>query len=295
MGPEAAPLGKDGGGTVLPNGSGRSMVRWAGALVCLAACLLPATAPAGAAPRHVVSLNLCTDELLLLLAAPEQIASVTSLAHDPLESPLWRTARRYPANDGSLLSVAPLRPDLVLATGGGGRDRDAIARSLGARIVTLPYPTTLGDMIASVRTVARALGRAQDGEAVAARIAAARADAPRRTRDTIFLTGGGRTIAPDGLGAQWLALAGLRQRPIPGERVSIETLLIHPPAILLRSDYRAGQMSREADWLAQPALRRVPSRRITIEGRRWTCMGPTLLPEILRLRALVNPRKEPTR
>ena len=48
-----------------------------------------------AAPRRVASLNLCTDELLLALAAPEQIMSVTHLAQDPAETPLWRQARRY--------------------------------------------------------------------------------------------------------------------------------------------------------------------------------------------------------
>ena len=53
----------------------------------------------------VASLNLCTDELLLTLAAPGQIVSVTHLAHQPQETILWRQARRYPLNDGSLLSV----------------------------------------------------------------------------------------------------------------------------------------------------------------------------------------------
>jgi iron complex transport system substrate-binding protein len=41
------------------------------------------------------SLNLCTDELLLLLADPRQIASVTHLSQRPEETPLWQEARRY--------------------------------------------------------------------------------------------------------------------------------------------------------------------------------------------------------
>jgi iron complex transport system substrate-binding protein len=50
-----------------------------------------------------VSLNLCSDELLLLLAAPEQIASLTHLSGKPEESPLWQQAQGYPANDGPWL------------------------------------------------------------------------------------------------------------------------------------------------------------------------------------------------
>ena len=53
----------------------------------------------------VASLNLCTDEYLLLLARRNEIASVSFLSQDPLESPLWRSARRYPANRGSIEDV----------------------------------------------------------------------------------------------------------------------------------------------------------------------------------------------
>ena len=85
--------------------------------------LSAAAAGASAAPRRVASLNLCTDELVLLLAAPGQVASVTYLSQDRREAALWRQARGSAANDGTLLSVAALRPDLVVTQGGGdGRD-----------------------------------------------------------------------------------------------------------------------------------------------------------------------------
>src|SRR4029079_8541764 len=69
---------------------------------------------------RVASLNLCTDELLLALAEPDQIASVPHLAQRPLEYANWKEARRYSKNDGSLLSVVGPRAGLVLTLGGGG-------------------------------------------------------------------------------------------------------------------------------------------------------------------------------
>ena len=87
----------------------------------LLAASLALAAPADASPRRVASLNLCTDELVLMIADPAQIASVTHLSQSPAETPLWRLARRHARNDGSLLSVAPLRPDLVVTMGGGAR------------------------------------------------------------------------------------------------------------------------------------------------------------------------------
>lgn len=250
----------------------------------LLAASLALAEPAQGAPQRVASLNLCTDELVLLLAAPEQIVSVTHLAHDFAETPLWRQARRHARNDGSLLSAAAHRPDLVVTMGGGGRDRRRIAERLRIRILDLPFARSLADVEASIRRLATELGREEAGAALLRRLEALRASAPAARIDTIWLGGGGRTVAADGLEAQWMALAGLRQRPIRGDRVSLETLIAEPPRIVLRSDYRQGQYSGAQRWLAHPAARRVRAHSIATDGRRWTCMGPLLIDEIARLR-----------
>lgn len=251
----------------------------------LAASLLALAAPAEAAPRRVASLNLCTDELVLALAAPDQIVSVTHLAQDPLETPLWQQARRYRRNDGSLLSVAPLRPDLVVTMGGGARDRLRIAQRLGIPTLDLPFATSIADVETSISRLAAALGRPAAGAALIARIRALRASAPPARIDTLWLGGGGRTVSATGLEAQWMALAGMRQRAVRGDRVGLDLLIARPPAILLRSDYRQGQYSAAQRWLTHPAARGLRNARVVAtDGRRWTCLGPTLIGEIARLR-----------
>jgi iron complex transport system substrate-binding protein len=244
-----------------------------------------AAAPGEAAPRRVVSLNLCTDELLLALAPPEQIASVTYLAQLEAETPLWKRAAPFRKNDGSLVSVAGLKPDLVLTMGGGARDRVRIAARLGMPTLDLPFPQTIADVETSIVRVAAALGRGPAAKPLLARISALKRSAPPRGADTIWLGGGGRSLGASSLGAQWMALAGLRQRPLQGDRVSLEQLVVRPPALLLRSDYRSGQYSGEQRWLSHPlasANRR--SRTVVTDGRVWTCMGPLLIGEIERLR-----------
>jgi len=240
---------------------------------------------AQAAPGRVASLNLCTDELLLLLARPEQIASITYLSQNPAETPLWRQARRHRRNDGSLVSVAGLRPDLVLTMGGGARDRVRIAGRLGIRTLDLPFPQSLGDVEESVGRVAAALGRPEAAVPILTRLGRLRAGAPARPIDAVWLGGGGRSVAAGGLAAQWMALSGLRQRPLLGDRISLEQLLVRPPAILLRSVYRSGQYSRGQRWLAHPlASNARRSRSIATDGRLWNCMGPLMIPEAIRLR-----------
>lgn len=246
---------------------------------------LALAAPAAAAPQRVVSLNLCTDELVLLLAAPGQIASVTHLAQDPAETPLWREGRRHRRNDGSLLAAAALRPDLIVTMGGGARDRLRIAERLGIATLDVPFAMTLDDVAANIRLVAHALGRVAAGEALVGRLARLRASAPSPGIDAIWLGGGGRTVAPDSLDGQWLALAGLRQRALRGDRVSLETLIARPPSVLVRSDYRSGQYSGQQRWLSHSAAARVRhARSLPTDGRRWTCSGPLLIDEIARLR-----------
>jgi iron complex transport system substrate-binding protein len=226
-----------------------------------------------------VSLNLCTDELLLLLAGTGQIASVTHLAGRREETPLWEQAQSLPANDGTLAGVAAAQPDLVLTMGGVG-DRLALAARLGAEIVDLPFPSTLDDVSASIRTVATALGRPQQGEALIARLTELRQSAPAATVDTLWIGGGGRTVE-----AEWMALAGYRQRPLEGDQLQLETLLAAPPRVLLRSDYRQDQYSRAQAWLTHPlASARGAGQEVATDGRRWTCMGPLLIDEIERLR-----------
>lgn len=240
-----------------------------------------------AAPPRIASLNLCTDELLLAIARPEQIVSVTHLSHSPAESALWRQARSYSANDGSLLSVAPTKPDLVLTMGGGVKDRTSIAERLGIRTVDLPYPNSITDVKAAINSVAKAAGREGRGKALIARIERLERSAPPRPADSLWIGAGGQTVASTGLVAGWMRLAGLSQRAVPGDRVSLETLLVRPPEVLLRSDYRAGQYSRPQAWLSHPLARRAKAARtLTADGRRWTCGGPSVIAEIERLRGM---------
>ena len=264
---------------------GDRFMRVFASLLAVSLALASAAATAAAAPSRVASLNLCTDELLLLLADPRQIVSVTHLSQSPSETPLWRYARRYRRNDGSLISVAALHPDLVVTMGGGARARHRIAARLGIPTLDLPFARNLADVERSIGRLAAALGRPQAGASLLRRMALLRQTAPPPLTDSIWLGGGGRTVAADGLEAQWMSLAGLRQRRMRGDRVSLEQLLARPPRVLLRSDYRQGQYSGAQRWLSHPVARRPTGAHvIATDGRRWTCMGPLLIDEVSRIR-----------
>ncbi len=240
-----------------------------------------------ASALHVASLNLCTDEYLLLLAKRGEIASVSRLAQDRAESSLWREARVYPGNRGAIEQVLGQRPTLLLTMGGGGRSTGAIAARLGMKVVDLPFPASIDDVTANLRTVASVLGDQRRADAWTARLNALRA-ARRSTKDAIFVSGGGNSLAAGSPGAEWMALAGLMQRKLAGGRADLETLLVRPPAVLVRSDYRRGQMSQGVRWFDHPIVKRLEARTIITDGRAWTCAGPLMLEEVERLRRVVR-------
>lgn len=245
-----------------------------------------AASSAEAAPRRVASLDLCSDELVLLLAAPGQLISVSRVGGDPQDNVLAARAKGLHFNDGSIVSVAGLSPDLVITMGGGGRDRRRLADALGSRLVDVPPPQRIEDVRENIRLVATALGRKPAGEALVRWMDGALGSVPKDQKDAILLGGNGASVPADGLAAEWLSYTGLRQRALPGDRVEIAEVLADPPQILVTSAYRSGQVSLSQMWLKHPALRRLPAttRRVSIDGRAWTCLGPLVAQSIATLK-----------
>jgi iron complex transport system substrate-binding protein len=146
----------------------------------------------------------------------------------------------------------------------------------------------IGDVAFNLRAVAAALGDPGRAQPWLQRLATLEAKQPMQARDAIWVGGGGQSIDVPSVGADWMRLAGLKQRRVSGGRVSLEDMLVRPPAVLVQSRYRSGQMSRGTAWLDHPILRKAKSQRLQVDGRAWTCMGPLVIPEIERLRSALK-------
>ena len=210
------------------------------------ACLLLAALPLLATrPLRVVSQSVGTDELLLALADPGQIAALSHISHQAEFSPVAAEATRYPAlHDSDAESVLRFRPDLVLAASFTRPETLVLLRRAGVRLLVLDRFDSLEDVYASLRILGRELGQEARAEALIAtcrgrvEALAARLKGVRPVRVLTagtypFTSGAGTTFQDfcDHAGALNVAAeAGLKgHAPTPSERLltwNVEVLVV---------------------------------------------------------------------
>ncbi len=143
----------------------RKSVSYLSGLMLLAGALL--AAPAIAAPKRVMSLNLCTDQLAMALAAPGQLVSVSFLARQPGLSMLHEEALKYPANRGRAEEVFLNAPDLVVTGTYSLHNTTALLKRLGFAVEEFSFVQTLDTIPSEIRRMGTLLGREQKAEQIA--------------------------------------------------------------------------------------------------------------------------------
>ncbi|RME71798.1 MAG: ABC transporter substrate-binding protein [Verrucomicrobia bacterium] len=138
------------------------------ALLVLATGLSPARTLLGAAePIRVVSQTVGTDELLLALADPEQIAALSHLAGDPNFSAVGAEAAPYPKLDRNADAEGILKyhPTLVLFADYSRLELVEQVRRTGVTVIVFDRYHTLEDAFHNLRVLGRALGPAAEARA----------------------------------------------------------------------------------------------------------------------------------
>src|SRR6266404_3473467 len=125
------------------------MKRICAAIICLSLAGQAAAAQRlndGAPPRagRIMSLKICTDELLLDLVPPplpgkkSRIASVTFLSREKAGLKLWPQAAAIPINHGSAEEILKLHPDLILTDPFMVPSLRPLLAKTGAKVVEVP-------------------------------------------------------------------------------------------------------------------------------------------------------------
>jgi len=241
-------------------------------------------------PARVVSMNLCTDQLAMLLTAPGQLVSVSDIASDPNTSPMAEEAARFPSNHGGAEEIYLLQPDLVVAGVYSDPATVGMLRRLGIRVEQLDLVRSLDEVPERIAEMGALLGRGDAAETLIARFTAdlAALSAPPDGPRAAFYYPNGFSLGTGTLSHDILTQAGFRhiademQRDSSG-RLALELLVLADPALVIRSQPYQGA-SRSEEILHHPALQSlIAAGQGHVSGPDWVCGTPHVLAAMRRL------------
>lgn len=271
----------------------RSLALWAALLLGLLGAAPLAADPAR--PQRIVSLDLCTDQLLIDLVPRARIAAVTHLAADPSVSAIPERARGLPVTHGAAEDVLRHDPDLVLAGPYGVSPTVSLLRRLGRHVVIVPLAADIAGVRAAVLQVAVAVGEESRGRALLAefdarlaRVAPARRDG----RSALVYQVGGSASGAGSLVDSALVAAGYRNAASDyattrSGQVPLEALVARPPDLLVLASPPFAYRTVIADNLRHPALQALQRRTPAVElpWRLWLCGTPHIAQAVEQLAA----------
>jgi iron complex transport system substrate-binding protein len=273
------------------------------ALPVLALALVAAivASPADAEPaQRIVSLNLCTDQILIDLVPADRIRALSHVAADAASTSIADRAAAFTRIRGDAEEVLALDPDLIVTTEFSTPTTVSLLERLGRRVVKVPFSHDLDGVRTAVARIAEAVGAIDTGKSLIANLdrrLATLASAPHvgpAPTAVIYqvnsLVSGAGTLEDEAL-----RIAGFRNLAPelsldPGGRAALEAIVAHPPDLLVLSGPSGEYRTVVADNLTHPALAAVMRQRATlvVPWRHWLCGTPYIADAI---EALVAARR----
>jgi iron complex transport system substrate-binding protein len=252
-------------------------------------------------PLHVMSLNLCTDQLVLQLLPPERIRSITYLSRSPERSYFAAEAFRVPTNYGTSEEVLQQNPDLVIAGTASTPAVRALLKRVGIPLLEVPSADSFEAIREVTRRVARAVGEADKGEALIrhmdATLAELAATAPERKIVVAGWNGIGDVPAKGTLFDAILTAAGgvnvvanIDANIVYGQYTAfdLEQLVAMRPDVLAYGRSRVGQHDLANERLHHPIVSRLyAGREITYPETLYNCGLPQSADAARDLRAAI--------
>ena len=247
-------------------------------------------------PERIVSMNLCADQLLMLLADRDRIASVSYLSAEPRASAMAEETKGLYLNHGRAEQILPLEPDLVIAGVFTTRPTVFLLRKLGYRVLDLPIASSLQDIRSNIRLLAEAIGETARGEELIAafdeRLAALETQTETHRPLTALYWANSLTSGKGTLAESITAAAGLRNLAVELGLVGtwqlpLETLLAASPEVLVMGRRRA-HPALANETFRHPALVQSFGHRPStgIADRHWICGTPFVASAVERLAGL---------
>ena len=239
-------------------------------------------------PQRIVSIGLCTDQLLLMLAEREQIASVSVWALDENMSYMIDAVGDLPLNNSSVEEIIKYQPDLVVASKYAAWDTVKFLRQLGYQVKQIPLARSINDIYSLLRQFGEWTGNQQRAESLIEQMQSELAEiqqryAGRPQKTVIVYSPNGFTIGANTLEDDLFTHAGYinlaAAMGIEGFKpISLETLIAADPDVLQIDRNLSRPDSLATAYVGHPALDKLIEHReyLDIPTRLRICAGPMI-------------------
>jgi iron complex transport system substrate-binding protein len=268
-------------------------------IAAVIALSLPGAIASAANLPRLVSMNVCTDQLVLKLADPEQILGLSRFSRDGWQGPAATDVFRYPLLSGGAEDVLLIKPDIVVASAFDKRATRELLKAKGLRLAELAVPRTLDEARQQIREAGDITGHpdraAREIARLDAALARARSAVAERHYRVLPLSRRGWVAGSDSFVGSLLGETGLRSAAgdlgfASGGFASLEAIVKLRPDFIVVS--QAGNFARDDGqaFLLHPALERFypMDKRIVIPERMTECGGVMLADALDALTAEVK-------
>ncbi|NND90005.1 MAG: ABC transporter substrate-binding protein [Granulosicoccus sp.] len=280
----------------------------------MAGCLaVPACVHAAVASTPlpaVLSINLCADQLVMLLADPGQVRALSALSRDEAGSYFLEKAYQFPQADVRAEDIIHRAPDVVITSRFSSRHTLSMLDELGIRVETLDMADSVEAMLGNIRHMGDILQQQRRAADLitSLRTRLAKIDARVALQNALLdeanidypraavYDANGYTVGANSLRGEAMVRAGWHN--VASDMgietygvLQLEDMIRLAPQVLIESPYGEGTYSRAQNLTRHPALRKAGLNPliVTVPSNQTICDGPWLVDVIENL---ANAREE---
>lgn len=243
----------------------------------------------------VLSINLCADQMVMLLAEPSQIKALSMLSHDKAGSFYHQEAKDYPRADARAEDILPRKPDMVLTGPYTPRHTLALLAELELEVKSLEIANSVEAMLENIRLVGEFLQQQEKAESVINSLKSDLANIETRRLElddamhkasksrpkAAVYDANGYTVGAASMRGSIMSLAGWHN--VASDKgieaygvISLEDLIHLAPDALIESPYSEGTYSRGQVLTEHPALRQsgLDPLILSLPSNQTICAGP---------------------
>jgi iron complex transport system substrate-binding protein len=234
-------------------------------------------------PRKIVSINLCTDELLLQLVGPSRVAALTKFSTDPEVSTVALQAKDIRQIQGDIEHVLACEPDMVLSGRFSNRETVRFFERSGIPVLVFKVPKSFENIYADIRRMAEAVGENGKAEAIIKEMQdeLARLKNTSRPRRAVFFQSDHYVPGAGTFENAVMEAAGLRNIAVElgikdYGRMGLEELIRARPDVIIFSGEQKKAKTVRGEVLGHPAIQKaLPAvKTVTLPTLYLNCGSP---------------------